>query len=310
MTAARSDLVATNGLLTISHGEFARVRELIYRRFGIHLSEQKKTLVQGRLNKHLRSKGYRAFGDYLDDLERDGSVERLLSLVDCISTNHSFFFREAGHFQYLQETVFPQLQRDGVAPTDLAIWCAGAAGGQEPYTLAMVLREYFGDSVTWRRPAILATDISVSALEQAKAATYPAEVVKATPVRYRKYFVNDGSGGVRVTDDIRRMILFKRLNLIQPRFPFKGKFHVVFCRNVMIYFDTPTKMELAARFSRYTTPNGYLIIGHSESLGREPAGYRYVQPTVYRRYREGDGSLSGTKDRAVGAKHTENEHAR
>lgn len=286
MTLDRSNANATaaRGLLTITDGEFARLRTLVHTRFGIFLADGKKNLVQGRLNKHLRTAGYASFGEYITELEHDSTVERLLTLVDHISTNHSFFFREGGHFDFLVDTALPELRERGVRPEDLRIWGAGAANGQEAYTTAMVVREYFGASASWRHPPILATDISVSSLQTAEAASYPKEAIAGVPPRYRKYFAKESSGAVRVVDEIRRMVLFRRLNLIQGRYPFKGLFHLIFCRNVMIYFDQPTKNALVARLGRYTVPEGYLFVGHSESLGRQPEGYRYVMPSVYKKW--------------------------
>ncbi len=281
---ASSDNTAQSGLLTISDGEFARIRSLIHDRFGIYLADGKKLLVQGRLNKELKSQGYRSFGAYITDLEHEADTQRLLRLIDRISTNHSFFFREADHFQFLVDTILPEFMNAGTKPENLRIWSAGAADGQEAYTAAMVMHEFLGASASWREPVILATDISVSSLHKAAQAIYPEAVLAAVPGRYHKYFTRTESQQVRVSEEIRKMVVFKRLNLSQPNYPFKNQFHVIFCRNVMIYFDQQTKREMADRFSKYTLPEGYLLIGHSESLGRDASGYRYVRPTVYQRW--------------------------
>lgn len=283
-TLVSSSNPAQSGLLTISDGEFARIRTLIHERFGIYLADGKKLLVQGRLNKELKSQGYESYGAYITDLEHEADTERLLGLIDRISTNHSFFFRESEHFEYLVDTILPELLSAGTKPEDLRIWSAGAADGQEAYTTAMVMRETLGTSTTWREPVILATDISVSSLHQAAQAVYPEAVLAAVPKRYQKYFTRTESQQVRISDEIRNMVVFKRLNLNQPNYPFKNLFHVIFCRNVMIYFDPETKKEMAERFSKYTLPNGYLLIGHSESLGRDASGYRYIRPTVYQKW--------------------------
>ena len=283
-TLASSDSTTRSGLLTISDGEFARIRTMIHDQFGIHLADGKKLLVQGRLNKELKSKGYESFGAYITDLEHEADTERLLALIDRISTNHSFFFREADHFEYLVDSILPEFLSSGAKPEDLRIWSAGAADGQEAYTAAMVMHESFGASTSWREPVILATDISVSSLQKAAQATYPEAVLAAVPQRYRKYFTRTESQQVRISDEIRKMIVFKRLNLNQPEYPFRNRFHVIFCRNVMIYFDQETKREMVSRFSRYMLPEGYLLIGHSESLGRDVSGYRYIRPTVYQRW--------------------------
>jgi len=272
-----------NGLLTITDDEFARISTFIHQRFGIYLPETKKMLVQGRLNKELKNRGYRSFSDYMRDLERDEHARDLLTLVDRISTNHSFFFREPDHFEFLVDTVLREYSDAGGSPSDIRIWSAGAAEGQEAYTIAMVLREHFGERVTWKRPVILATDIAVSSLQRGVAGEYAATAIASVPPEYRKYFSEAGPDRVRVSEEIRKMVLFKRLNLNQDGYPFRNRFHTIFCRNVMIYFNKETRSDMAHRFSRYTMPNGYLMIGHSETLGREIADYRYVRPTVYKR---------------------------
>jgi chemotaxis protein methyltransferase CheR len=268
-----------HNLLTLSDVDFNRIAELVYSRFGIFLSEKKKALVRGRLQKLVRDKGFESFSEYFDELERRGSAIDLLHLIDRISTNHSFFFREDEHFDYLTKEVLPQFSID-----DIRIWSAGGAAGQEAYTLAMVLREYYKQIPNSNLPCILATDISVSALEQAQTGVYPEEILSSVPRLYRKYFQPCDSGKVLISPLLREMITFKRLNLKQEVFPFKGKFHIIFCRNVMIYFDKPTKLDLVARFSRYTRSGGYLFIGHSESLGRQIEDYSYIKPTVYRKW--------------------------
>lgn len=282
MILAGSD---TSGVLTLQSEDFHRIRALVYNRFGIHLADTKRTLVQGRLHKMIRAQGYGSFGEYADDLERNVDTERLLGLVDRISTNHSYFFREADHFEFLLSTAIPALQeRSGVKLNEMRIWSAGASEGQEPYTLAMTLHERFGGSLGGRTPGILATDISVTALRRASNGIYPANVLRTIPNRYQKYFRRLDSERVQVVDEIRRSILFKRLNLNQERFPFRNRFHITMCRNVMIYFDDKTKKSLVSRFARYTEDGGYLLIGHSESLGRDVRGYRYLKPTVYQRW--------------------------
>ncbi len=278
-------------LLTLSDEEFVRLRTLIHQRFGIYLADGKKLLVQGRLNKELRSQGYESFAAYVDDLEKGADADKLLTLVDRISTNHSFFFREEDHFDFLAESILPELVNDGVRPDELRMWSAGAADGREAYTVALVLRDFFGASVVWRRPVVLATDISVSSLRTAVDGVYPLEALDTVPAKYHKFFTRvagarNGRGErVRLSDRIREMVMFKRLNLNQPSYPFKNRFHVIFCRNVMIYFDRETREKMAHRLCTYTLPKGYLLIGHSESLGRSAAGYAYVRPTVYRKWR-------------------------
>jgi len=269
------------GLVRISDDEFSDITRLVHDRFGISLGEKKKALVRGRLNSHLRKQGFATFGDFYRSVCDDDSGQGLLTLVDRLSTNHSYFFRESDHFDHLVTEAVTSL--DGAIGAQFRIWSAGCAAGEEAYTLAMVLSEFAAEHRPRWKPAILATDISMGALLQAQGATYGESRVATVPERYRKYFKRNGDGQFEVLDSIRNMVLFRRLNLMRPDYPFSNQFQVVFCRNVMIYFDHVTKTELSARFSRYVQPGGYLYIGHSETLGRSPAGWQYVRPTVYQR---------------------------
>lgn len=274
------------GLLNISDQEFRQIADLVYQRFGINLGDKKKVLVRGRLNKLLRAGNYTSFNDYYEDVLSDASGKNLLTLIDKISTNHSFFYREADHFEYLSNHILPELTADGAigGSEDFRLWCAGCAAGEEPYTLAMVLREYFPDNFFTGSPVILATDISMTALETAVKGKYTPDKVKGLPEKLLKKYLTLGKDGqYEVKDTLKKMILFKRLNFKQETFPFKSKFQVVFCRNVMIYFDQETKLDLAGRIGRHIVPGGYFLIGHSESLGREMAEYQYIRPAVYRK---------------------------
>jgi chemotaxis protein methyltransferase CheR len=282
---ASSDTGHNNGLLSITDAEFQRIRRIVHERFGIFLADSKRSLVQGRLNKEVRSMGFSSFTEYADAMEKSINPERLLSLADYISTNHSFFFREAEHFQYLLSAVLPSLLKQGVGMGEIRIWSAGSSEGQEPYTIAMVLRESQGPSIFRLGPPVLGTDISVSSLRRAAEGIYPITTLRSVPPRYRSYFRTLDDGRVQVSDDVRAGVLFRRLNLHQSRYPFTGRFHVIFCRNVMIYFDVETKRSLASRLREYLNEGGYLFVGHSESLGREISGFEYVRPTVYRRCR-------------------------
>ncbi len=280
---------STEGIIRLSDKEFRMISELVYDRFGINLTDKKKALVRGRLNSLVKSQGFTDFKSYYQSVIEDKTEGSLLSLIDRISTNHSFFFREAEHFDVLTRKVLPELcrvleeQSTADRPAALRIWCAGSAAGEEPYTLAMVLAEYFGLKIERWDIGLLATDISVSALRQAVNGSYPEQRVEGVPVNYRKYFKKAGPDRYDVVDRIKRMVLYKRLNLMRAQYPFRGKFHVIFCRNVMIYFDPETKKKLVDRFHRYLHESGYLFIGHSETLGKGPGIYRYVQPTVYQK---------------------------
>ncbi len=274
------------GLMKLSDREFKQIRDLVYSRFGINLTDQKRSLVVGRLNSMLRKKNIGSFQDYYDLVMNDSSGALLSELVDRISTNHTFFNREKDHFEYFKNTVLPELEANPVPGSENAIriWVAGSSSGEEPYMLAMLVREYFQSRLSSFEVGILATDISTTALQKAVTGLYTDDNVSKLPKNMlHKYFKKQGDGFWEINKQIKDMVLYRRLNLMQDKYPFKGKFHVIFCRNVMIYFDAPTRQALVARYHRYMHPNGYLFIGHSETLGRTGHPFRYLMPAVYRK---------------------------
>jgi chemotaxis protein methyltransferase CheR len=278
---------SANGVLPLTEKEFHQISSLVYEKFGINLTDKKRALVRGRLNKLVRSLGFSSFGEYYTEVIQDRTGVQLLHLIDRISTNHSFFFREADHFEFFTQSVLPKICRrlEGEGSRDIRIWCAGCAQGEEPYTIAMVLKEHFGAEIKRWDIGILATDISISSLSEAITGVYPIEKTKAVPLSYRKYFLQQGPDRVAVKSSIKDLILFKRLNLMRDVFPFRGKFHVVFCRNVMIYFDQETRMKLFAKLHRLMHEAAYLFLGHSETIRDKTDLFRYVRPTVYEKCR-------------------------
>jgi chemotaxis protein methyltransferase CheR len=271
-------------LIPLKDKEFQLISQLVYSKFGIKLTEQKRSLVVGRLNKIVRQSGFRNFQEYYDAVVTDASGQALSKLVDKISTNHTYFFRERDHFDYLLYTVLPQLRESlkGVNRKILRIWCAASSSGEEAYTLAMLLHEFFQGEIYQWDTGVLATDISSNVLEMARAGVYAdSNVVHMPPTLKNKYFERGPEGLWSIKKQVKDLVLFRRLNLMRSEFPFKGKFQVIFARNVMIYFDEPTRQALIERFHRYSEPGGYLFIGHSESLGRSNHLYRYLKPAVY-----------------------------
>ncbi len=270
----------------ISDREFDTIRRLVYDNFGIALGDQKKSLVTGRLQKVLRHRRLPDFQAYLEWLQADQSGEALEELANRISTNHTFFWRENSHFNHFAETSLPELaarrrQQGGT----LRFWCAGCSTGEEPYTLVMLMKEVLGSDYKSLQPLLLATDISAHALRVAMNGVYSDERLRQMPAALRSKYFRRGPqpDSWQVVDDVRQQVTFRRHNLMQATFPFKTPFDAVFCRNVMIYFDKPTRDALVARFHRHTVPGGYLYIGHSETLGRDGALYDYVLPAAYRR---------------------------
>ncbi len=270
----------------ISDQEFGSIRKLVYDNFGINLTDQKKTLVVGRLQKVLRERNFSTFQAYFQWLTNDSTGEGLDELANRISTNHTFFNREKAHFEFFSQTVLPEIQarRQQQNSHDVRIWCAGCSSGEEPYTLMMLMMEHFKNQLNKWNPMLLATDISATALKTAMAAKYPNDRVDQLPAGLRnKYFNKQPDGSMVVKDEVRKRIFFRRHNLMDSTFPFKKPFDTVFCRNVMIYFDRATRNTLVAKYHKHTAKGGYLFIGHSETLGRDETAYHYVMPAVYRK---------------------------
>ena len=274
-------------LVDLTDEEFGRITTMVHTRFGIDLSK-KRTLVRGRLNGTLRNLGYRSFAEYMEAVDADTTGQRLIDMIDRLSTNHTFFFREADHLEFLTAEALPSLWSDGPERglRNLRIWCAGCATGEEPYSIVIALADRFGLELIPHHPVILASDISTSALATARSGSYPsARVKEAGDIVKRGYALREDETRIRMNDSIRKRILFKRMNLMRHDFPFRNEFDVIFCRNVMIYFDQPTRAALVEAFRRHLRPGGYLFLGHSESMGRTVHGYDYLRPAVYRRSR-------------------------
>lgn len=271
-------------LMRITDEEFELLRGLIYNRFGINLTDQKRSLLVGRLQKVLRQSGHTSFKSYYDALLGDPTEQALSQLVDRISTNHTYFYREKSHFDFFIETALPQLKKtlEKQNQRDIRIWCAGCSSGEEAYMLLMLLREFFGNQYAQWDGGILATDISSRVLDIARRGVYPEDRVRNLPEHLRrKYFRALPDGQFEVIEELRQEATFRRFNLMNDVFPFKKPFHVIFCRNVMIYFDDPTRKNLVAKFHRHTVAGGYFFLGHSETLGRGQSLYQYLAPAVY-----------------------------
>ncbi|QOX62067.1 protein-glutamate O-methyltransferase CheR [Anoxybacterium hadale] len=270
-------------MVAITEQEFRKLSEHIKSHYGIHLKDEKKTMIAGRLHNVLLEQNFDNFTDYYNYLITDSSGTAARTLMNKITTNHTFFMRESDHFTYLSEQVLPYL-KGTVKDRDLRIWSAGCSSGEEPYTIAMLLDEFFGGEKSSWDTKVLATDISDRVLGEAKQGIYSNEGIKKLPDSWKgKYFQRYDSENSQVALKIRDEVIFRKLNLMDKTFPFKRKFHIIFCRNVMIYFDSETKWKLANRFYDMTEYGGYLFIGHSESLDRKETKYRYLMPAVYRK---------------------------
>lgn len=270
-------------MIRITNEEFRRLAAYIKRHYGIHLKEEKKTLVTGRLQQVLVQHQFKSFGEYYDYVISDRSGRASAQLIDRISTNHTFFMRETSHLDFFREEVLPYLRKT-VTDHHIRVWSAGCSSGEEPYTLAMIMHDYVKREKVWWKKQILATDIANTVLEKAIKGVYSNDAVAVLPAEWRKsYFKKYDDHHMIITDEVKKDVMFRIFNLMDRVFPFQRKFHVIFCRNVMIYFDQQTKMELVNKFYQALVPGGYLFVGHSESLDREQTDFRYVMPAVYRK---------------------------
>ncbi|OQX18690.1 MAG: chemotaxis protein CheR [Desulfobulbaceae bacterium A2] len=275
-----------DSLMPISDAEFQLMRDLIYRRFGINLGQEKRSLLVSRLQKILRAGHFPNFKAYHAYLLEERSGGAFSELIDHISTNHTYFSREQAHFEYLHRQALPDVvQRLRQCNSrDLRVWCAGCSSGEEAYMLLMLMRETLGSAYASYSAGLLATDISHRILETARRGMYSTERMAALPSELRhKYFVRVEQDQWQVRPELRQEAVFRRFNLMNERFPFKEPFHIIFCRNVMIYFDQQTRESLIHRFWQALAPGGYFFIGHSETLGREHGLFEYRIPAAYRK---------------------------
>jgi len=267
---------------TFGEEDFAALRELVKTHTGIHLSEQKREMVYGRLSRRLRALGLDSFRAYRELLE-GGDPEELVQFCNAITTNLTSFFREAHHFQYLREQLLAP-QAEARAARRLRLWSAGCSTGEEPYSLAMTIHEAFPD-VRRRDIKILATDLDTEVLGRGARGLYEEERLRGlAPERLERFFRRAGGAGsaYAVAPELRGLITFRELNLMHA-LPMKGPFDAIFCRNVVIYFDKDTQRELFARIAQLQRPGDMLFLGHSESLYRVSDAYTLVGKTIYRR---------------------------
>lgn len=270
-------------MVPITEKEFILLSEYINVNYGIFLKKEKKTLVVGRLQNVLGQAGFDNFTDYFDFLISDKSGEAVATFINKITTNHTFFMREADHFYFFRDTVLPFL-KSNVRDKDFRIWCAGCSTGEEAYTIAMILDEFFGKEKVFWNKKILATDISEKVLQIARSGVYSNESIAPLPAQWKLNYLKKQDESTAVFNDkIKGEIIYRKFNLMDSVFPFKRKFHTIFCRNVMIYFNDQTKIELVNKFYDSLEIGGYLFIGHSESLHRESTKLKYIRPAVYRK---------------------------
>jgi chemotaxis protein methyltransferase CheR len=272
------------GEIPLSDREFSRVKARVYAEAGISLSDAKRTLVVSRLAKILRTLGIPSFDSYLDYLEQSGTGKDAQDFVNALTTNLTRFYREDHHFAHLVDHIGEIVARRPKPGPDgrprLRIWSAGCSTGQEPYTIALALLSAYPELKRWDF-RILATDIDTNVLAKAAMGVYPESELNGLSAERARPFERLGNGSIRIPAAVREVIAFKPLNLMQPTWPMKGPFDVVFCRNVAIYFDKQTQATLFSRLGKVLTAGGYLYIGHSENLGAGGEGFRLVGKTIY-----------------------------
>ena len=272
--------VGVNGA-ELGPAEFGAIAKIMQSDARIHLAPGKVTLVQSRLNRRVRKHGLNSFKDYVKLVHADAEERR--AMVVALTTNHTHFFRESHHFDHLRETALPWLQRQAQSKP-LRIWSAGCSSGEEVYSIAMCLRGPDRGSAAWLDRAdvkLLATDLSPIVVESARRAVYPANAVQPIPAPYRANWLRPEGADFVVADEVRSMVTARVLNLFEP-WPMRQRYDVIFCRNVMIYFDDAAKAELEARFVDLLVPGGYLYIGHSERLiGAAASQMKPAGHTIY-----------------------------
>jgi chemotaxis protein methyltransferase CheR len=278
-------MIQPSNQLTIR--EFQKFRDLIYEHVGIHLKPEKRELLNARLGKRLRACGMSGFEEYYDFITSEGQREgEFVLFIDAVSTNFTSFFRESSHFDYLVATALPSYVKEhGAKNRELMVWSAASSSGEEPYTLAMVL-DNFRRQAPSLRFKIMATDISTKVLLAAKRGVYAEEQVKKVPPEFLKNYFQKGvgqcDGQVKLKEQIRRLVSFKRFNLMDE-LPWQEELDIIFCRNVMIYFDRLTQQTLINKFYKSLRPGGYLFIGHSESISCIKHDFVQVEATTYRK---------------------------
>jgi len=275
-----------SSMMTMTDKEFQLLRELVYNRLGINLTKKKRSMLIGRLQKLLRISGFKSFQDYYDYLVNEPNTTAMTELVNRVTTNYSFFYRGKSHFEFFSQRAFQDVLSTlkNRNSRDIRIWTAGCSTGEEPYMITMLMMEYLGREYGLWDGGILATDISEKALTFALEGIYPDDRGKELPGQLKlRYFNTLKDGQLAVKDVVKKEVVFRKFNLKNNHFPFKKPFQVIFCRNVMIYFDRQTRDKLLQQFYAVTEPAGYLFIGHSETLGRDQGLYKYIMPAVYQR---------------------------
>ncbi|MDH4129855.1 MAG: protein-glutamate O-methyltransferase [Spirochaetota bacterium] len=280
-----------NFTIQLSNNDFKKLRDLVYKNSGINLQEDKMSLMSARLGSILRSRKINSYSDYYDLVQKDESGQELIILLDAMTTNQTYFFREINHFNFLKDNILPEIIeiKKKLHDNKISLWSSACSSGEEPYSMALTIKDYFTkniQNINWTLN-ILATDLSTRMLKKAEAGIYHknefAKVQDHLIKQFFQYGVDQWKDYLRVKKDIRNIINFKRLNLLE-NWNQLGSFDIIFCRNVLIYFDRNSQEKLIYKFYNQLNPNGYLIIGHSESLFNVKHKFKYIKPTIFKKH--------------------------
>lgn len=265
-------------MIRLTDKEFQDIVAYIQSNYGINLSK-KRQLIESRMYSVLAEKNLNNFTDYFNLIKQNDSSE-ITAMLNKLTTNHTYFLRESSHFDFMKEVFLPMQEKNN-REKDIRIWSAGCSSGEEAYTTIMVMKDYFGlEKWDYR---ILATDISTKVMDAAKIGLYSRESLKDIPPTWeRKYFIKKDEDCYALSDEVKKEVIFRPFNLMEP-FIFKRPFDLIFCRNVMIYFDQETKNKLINKFYDVLKPGGYLFIGHSETVQRDSSKFKYIKPSIYQK---------------------------
>lgn len=272
--------------MTLTDDELLRISAFMKQRYGIELGA-KKVIVNGRLQNYVKRNGWNNYHEFMDAVERDKTGTQEKILVNYLTTNHTYFMREFEHFDYARNVALPWAKKKAESTKDLRVWCGAASTGEEPYMIAMVLSDFFGLEKNQWDMRVLATDISTKALQQAMLGIYSAEQLQKLPEQWKRHFFKALAGGeqYQVTDELKQQLIFRQFNLMDD-FPFKKKMHIIFLRNVMIYFNDETKRKVVQKVYDALEPGGYFFIGTTETIDRGSTPFQIIQPSIFRK-REG-----------------------
>jgi len=267
--------------MKLTETEFQYIQKLVHKEYGIYLTDKKRTLIESRFSNQMEMRNFKNFSEYFQLLKDDKTGNEMIDFVNRITTNHTYFFREDKHYTFLKNVILPDLIKTERS-RDLRIWSAGCSSGEEAYSTAMLIDDFFGGNKYIWDSQILATDISVRVLNQAVIAKYTVDEVEKLDKYWTKKYFKKNENEYEIVDTIKKEVIFRKFNLTHP-FHFKKKFHLIFCRNVMIYFEKSGKDEILKKFYDALLPGGYLFIGHSETIENKSIGFKFIEPAIYQK---------------------------